>query len=489
MMLILRSLLIIIALFGATIFIHELGHFLVARRLGLVVEVFSIGFGPALWKRRRNGVVYKIGIIPFGGYVALPQMDPSLLEGDDATERKDEDGRSLPPPPPVAPWKKIAVALAGAAGNMLFAAALAWVVYFIGKPSAPDERSAGVGYVAPDSAAAAAGLRPGDVIRRVNGRPVGNWQDLVTLLTIENLDTFEAEVEPPDGAARTLTLPTERLDVGVRLPAGVGRVNILRVWAVNSGSSAEEAGLRKGDTLLEFAGEKLYSREHLIQLAGEYRDREAPLVIRRDGQTLTVNVRPQYEPEMKRALIGIWFDTIGNVDYDKVVHPRPGRQLREHAGGIFRLLRAFTSRRQARAAAGTVGGPVSIFLMYWHMVQASIRMALWFTVFLNVNLAILNLLPFPVLDGGHILFSVWEWIAGRPAHRLVISAAYRLFATLLIALFIYLTYRDTMRFLWPARPRPVPTATETPAETTEPAPDKAAEVDPSAPAPNEPPSP
>jgi len=454
---ILSSVFVILALFGATIFVHELGHFLVARRLGLVAEVFSVGFGPAIWKRRRKGVLYKIGCIPCGGYVALPQMDPSLIEGGAAPERTDAEGRPLSPPPPVAPWKKIAVALAGAAGNALFALLLAWIVYWVGKPSSPDERMAGVGFVMPGSAAETAGLKPGDVIRRVNGRPVANWIDLATILTIENLDQFEAEIESPDGTVRALALSAERLDVGVRLPVGVGRINIPRVWSVSRGSSAEAAGLRQGDTLLAFDGQALYSREQLIHLAAEYRDREAPLRFRRGTEILETQVRPQYDAEQKRALIGIWFDTIGSVDYDKVVHPRPGDQLRSHAGSIFRLLGALTNlsdRKQAKSAASTVGGPVSIFLMYWHMVRASLRMALWFTVFLNVNLAILNLLPIPVLDGGHILFSAWEWIAGRPAHRFIIGAAYRGFAALLIALFVYLTYRDTMRFIWPARPAP-----------------------------------
>lgn len=473
-MMILGSVLVILALFGATIFVHELGHFLVARRLGLVAEVFSIGFGPAIWKRRRNGVLYKIGAIPCGGYVALPQMDPSLLDGGPAPEQKDEDGRPLPPLPPVAPWKKIAVALAGAAGNAIFALLLATVVYWVGKPSSPDERIAGVGFVEPDSEAAAAGLKPGDIIRRVNGRPVANWIEMATVLTIENISTFEAEVESPEGTIRTLTLSAEPLDVGVRLPKGVGRVNIPRVWSVNRGSSAEAAGLRKGDTLLAFDGVPLYSREQLIHMAAAYRDREAPLRVRRGAETLEVTVRPQYDPTQNRALIGIWFDTIGNVDFDQVVYPRPGQQLRSHAGSIFRLLGALTDRRQARAAAGTVGGPVSIILMYWHMVRASLRMALWFTVFLNVNLAILNLLPIPVLDGGHIIFSAWEWIAGRPAHRFIIGAAYRGFAVLLIALFLYLTYRDTMRFIWPGR-SPAPAAKDgTPPDSGAEAPDESA---------------
>ncbi len=456
-MLTLRTIFVVAALFGATIFVHELGHFLVARRLGLIAEVFSIGFGPALWKRKRKGVLYKIGVIPCGGYVALPQMDPTLLEGGAPAEGKPAGEPPAPPPPRVAPWKKILVALAGAGGNLLFAMLLAWVIFWIGKPATPDERSAGIGFVEPESAAAEAGLRAGDTIVRANGKTVENWLDLATALTLEARDEVELEVVSPDGARRVVTVPCDGGELGVRRPAGISGVNIPRVWEVEPDSPAAAIGLRRGDTLLAFAGEKIYSREHLAHKVNEYRDREALLTFRRDGETLETMVRPAYDEAAGRARIGIRFDLVGGVDYDQVVYPRPGYQLRTHAGQIFRFLRALTNRKQAGAAAGAVGGPLSILMMYWNMAWSSVRMALWFTVFFNVNLAILNLLPIPVLDGGHILFSTYEWIARRPAPRRLVQFAHHAFAALLIALFVFLLYRDTRLWFWPRRAPSEPT--------------------------------
>ncbi len=460
----LQTLVIVLLLFSATIFVHELGHFLTARRLGMVVEVFSIGFGPAIWKRKRNGILYKIGCIPFGGYVALPQMDPSLSAENTAEKTSDA------PLPPAAPWKKTLVAIAGAGGNALFAFLLSVVVFWVGKPSAPHERIAAIGYVEPDSRAAQWGLRPGDVIERAAGRPVENWLELSTRLTLENLEEVALEVRSPDGTMRSVTLPTEKNDLGVRTPAGLGMVNICRVRRALPGMSAEAAGVVAGDVILAFGGQTVYSREHLRQLTDFYRDRETILTVRRDGAPLDLTVRPAYDEKENRALIGIEFDLIGGVDFDRFVYPRPGAQMRSHAGGIFRFLRSLVTPKQARAAAGAVGGPISILFMYWQIVRMSFRMALWFTAFLNVNLAILNLLPLPVLDGGHILFSVLEALARGPLRRSIVLATHRVFAALLIALFLFLAYRDTLRWIWPRRLSQAAEAAPSPEPSTPPQP-------------------
>ncbi|MDZ4198989.1 MAG: site-2 protease family protein, partial [Kiritimatiellia bacterium] len=167
----------IVLLFSLTIFVHELGHFLVARLCGLTVEAFSIGFGPALWQRKRGGTLYKIGALPFGGYVALPQLDPT---GGAAAE----PGKPVLPPAP--PGRRIAVSAAGAIFNLLFAFLLAWIVFLVGKPSAPHERRCVVGYVEEASEAWETGLRIGDEILRADGKPVSNWQDLLTQLTLSS---------------------------------------------------------------------------------------------------------------------------------------------------------------------------------------------------------------------------------------------------------------------------------------------------------------
>lgn len=431
------TLLIVLILFGLTIFIHELGHFLVARRFGMKVDAFAIGFGPAIWSTKRNGVLYKIGIIPFGGYVALPQMDP---EGAEATA----EGRV----PDIAPWKKIPVAAAGAVGNIILAFIIAWIISIIGKPSAPHERDTIVGYVqsegeARERLAYEQGLRAGHRIVSVNDKPVSSWQDINVEATLSR--EVVLEVETPEEMI-TVTLPTWDTEMGVRLLPGVAWVGHSDVAQVVPDSPAEQAGIRPGDRLLEFNEVKLYSTAQLIRLVDEHRDQQVPLVVKRGEEVLTLNVRPEYNQEEDRALIGIVFSPpLWTVDYDQVIYPHPWEMIREFSTLIFKVLGALVTPSQAGMAASALAGPVYILYALWDMVQNSFAMALWFTCLLNVNLAVLNLLPIPVLDGGHIVFSLWEMITRRRINArfkvIVMSACW----FLLIFAMIYLSFRDVSR--------------------------------------------
>lgn len=442
MLVALYTIVVVLLLFGVTIFVHEFGHFLAARACGLVVDVFSIGFGPALWKRKLGGVTYKIGLVPFGGYVTLPQMDPNGAKAEGAAE----PARDLPP---AAPWKKIIVALSGVVGNMILAVFLAYLVYWIGKPSSPHERNCIVGTVDTNSAVYAQGLRIGDEIASVNGEPVGNWDELTLAVALRtNVLLGIRSAEGP----KQMAVPTEENWTGIRMVPGIGWVDSCSIASVDPGSSAERAGIRRGDVIVEFAGTKLYSRDHLIEVVNRERDRESPAKIRRDGEILDVLVTPQFDPAVNRARIGVVFSWV-DVDFDQVVHPRPGAQIREHATTIFRILRALLTPRQARAASKAVGGPVSILFMFWITVRRSLMLAIWFTGMLNVNLAVINLLPIPVVDGGHVVFGIWEWVTRRPIGARVYNTVMNFFATLLIAVFVLLTYRDIVRWFVPLLPK------------------------------------
>lgn len=449
----------IILLFSLTIFVHELGHYLAARACGMVVETFSIGFGPALWQKRVKGVLYKIGSLPFGGYVALPQLDPT---GESLGGNPEAPERAIPP---AAPWKKIVVAAAGAVGNLLLAVALAWVIFWVGKPSAPHERRCVVGFVEETSEAWTAGLRIGDEILRVDGESIGNWQDLLMILALSSGEATDLAVRTAsDGPERTMRVPTVKAGFGLRFPIGVDVENLCRVGGVMAGGSAEAAGLIAGDLIVELGGEKVYSRQHLSAIVTRERDRDLAIRIKRGTELLDLTVRPTYDPKENRALIGILFSQI-DVDFDTITHPRPLAQIREHATGILRFLRALVTPKEAKAAAGAVGGPVSILYTYWQLMESSFLMAIWFTVFLNVNLGILNLLPIPVLDGGHIVFSAFEGVFRRPAPKWLVLWSYRVFATLLIGVFILLTFRDSKRWILPLFDRDrEPAAAPAPAE-------------------------
>ncbi|HMP74696.1 MAG TPA: RIP metalloprotease RseP [Kiritimatiellia bacterium] len=422
------ALVLVLFLFGLTIFVHELGHFLVARWCGLTVDAFSIGFGPAIWKRKINGVDYKIGILPFGGYVALPQMDP-------ATGRPDSEARqrSLPA---VSPGKKILVALAGVTCNMILAFVIAYIVYWGGQSYAPPEGRVIVGYVATNSPAYEAGIRIGDQIESVANKAIRTWDDFILEVGVAK-ENPTVRVLHRDGNQSEVVLPRIEF-MGAHFIPGLTALNYCYVLGTRPGSSAEAAGLRTGDRIVELDGIELFSREHLVQLVNERAGQTIPALVERDGGRVELMVTPAYDAELKRALIGIEFVTL---DVRK-----PVEQIKSHAMLVVRLLQKLVTPAESKGAASAVGGPVAILSMFWMYVQGSFLMALWFTCLINVNLAVLNLLPIPVLDGGHIMLSLWELITRRPASHRVVSFIWNVSAILLMSLFALLTWRDVNRF-------------------------------------------
>ena len=428
---------VVLVLFSLTIFVHELGHFLVARRLGLVVEVFSIGFGPAIWKRTRKGITYKIGIVPFGGYVALPQLDPSGM-----ARIQGQNGADGVAYPPVTPGKKFLVSVAGSVGNILLAIALAWVVYLVAKPSDSGIAEHPVlGYVDTNSVAFATGLRAGDEILSVNGEEVGTWQQFLQLATLAS--NVSLSVRHGDDVV-TRAMDTAKDEFGIRTIPGIESGAPSRVLTVEPGKSADRAGMQSGDVIKTFDGIRVGSNRHLVDLVAQRASQSVPVTVLRRGETVEMQVTPEFDPDMGRARIGIHFDTMG-IQMDELAQRPPLEQIRHDASAIVRMLRALVTPREAKQAAEGIGGPPMILVTFWYVVKVSLLAALSFTRFLNVNLAIINLLPFPVLDGGHIMFALWEIVTRRRVHPRVADALVNVFAVVLIGLMIFLSFRDIGR--------------------------------------------
>lgn len=438
---------VVALLFSLAIFIHEFGHYLAARWLGLKVDAFSIGFGPAIWKKTVNGIEYKICCIPFGGYVALPQLDPSgmqKIQGDNSGG-EDENGEPLPD---IAPWKRILVAFAGPLGNVVLAVFLAFLLFLV--PAARmNVTGTEVGSVLRSSKAYERGLRVGDRIETVNGVSVETWSDLrVESMLAGDQETGLFGIVRPDGTRTTLELPFTTNNVfGVKMLGGVAPLGKCVVTNVLAGSVAEKAGLRPDDELVTLNGQSVGSTWHFIERMVENGVNPVTLGVLRGREKLTFEVTPVMDQEAKRPLIGVMLDDPSEQVMSWMMYRNPWKQLKWDSLSVVRVLKALVTPRakgERKAVAKNIGGPVTIVVGLYRSAKGSMWDGLGFLRMICMNLAILNLLPLPVLDGGHILFALYEILFRRKPHPKFVSIVTNFFAFLLIGLMLFLVFRDVL---------------------------------------------
>ena len=461
----------VLILFNLIIIAHELGHFVAARWRGLVVEKFGIWFGKPLWKKTIGGVEYSLGSIPAGGFVALPQLAPmESVEGGSVHDRA-----SLPP---VSALDKIIVALSGPVASMLLALLCAVIVWFVGRPVSQAESSTVIGYVVPEGPAARAGLQPGDKILEVNRHPVskfagmGNMRQSVMWNVVRSEEPLiPVEIER-DGAVQTVEVePTvpERQGWGRRPLRQIGILPAMTpmVAKVFKDSPAAVAGIRPRDLITAVDGQPLLSLPSL----SEYLDQHqagvpVDLTVQRGEETLQLAVTPLLPEGEKKPRIGIQWDDRGPTVLE---HPNPLQLVVGSVRTMVDTLSAVFSPR-SDIKAEHLSGPVGIMRIYYLLFESpdGWRLALWFSVVLNVNLALLNLLPIPVLDGGHIMLAIIESIRRKPINVRVLEIVQSGFAFLIIGYMLYVTFFDVQDLPWRGK------AEEPPAELKfTPAPDKA----------------
>jgi RIP metalloprotease RseP len=526
---------VVFLLFGAAIFVHEFGHFWVALKRGLIVEEFAIGFGPIVWSREHDGILYSIRLIPAGGFVKLPQMLTSdAIEGkaEDKSEEKDEenesddknedgDPESGEELPEVSPFSKILVAFAGPLMNVIFAFAIAIFIWIIGIPKQINEPV--IGYVGKASEEYRLGVRPGDVFKVVNGVEIETWQDViyavldstgktvdVTLLRGDEEINVDLAADTWDGGIRRLRLESrdmlkvlsfetpsllgeagfepEDMIQSVNGKEAYSQYHLLDMLMANSGEKktiqvmrkgaaveleyetpdvagvkvgmvinededgkatpASKADIEKGDFIKSAGSKHVTSTLQLIDIVrAQEKGKKLELELIRGKETLIVEVTP-VEGRLGIGLeqeVGLSFMP-EPIRYSKeLAHPTPIEQISDVLDKIAITFKALGRGKESGVGAKDLSGPVGIFGMLAIQVNHSIMLALGFLVLLNINLAILNLLPVPVLDGGHILMSIIEWIRKEPVSVRVQEWATTAFAALLLCFFVYVTFADVKR--------------------------------------------
>lgn len=427
----------VVLLFGAAVFVHEFGHFLVARWCGLKVEGFSIGFGPKLFGWTRHGIDYAWRLIPAGGFVKLPQMVTSeTLEG------KAEGGETLPPASPEA---KILVAVAGPVMNAIFAFALATLLYFVGLPIRVNP--AVIGGVRPDSAEAKLGIRPGDRVVALNGKPVKSWEDLQMSVAMAPTNQFAVTMERGQEKSTYVLTAQVNEQLGLKL-LDLEPEDHPVVDEVKPGSAAAEAGVKKGDEVLSFAGAPIVGQEQLVTLIKDSGGKASKMEVRRGQERLALTVTPRVEPGTKIGRLGfvIGPSTLSVYTVQKP-GPLPWVLVGEVCQNTFDTLRALMHPKKTGVGVSDLSGPPGILAALAVELKADLRLGLRFMVLLNISLAILNLMPLPVLDGGHIAMAILEKLRGRPLSPRVQESATTIFAVLLISFMLYVSYNDVVRRL------------------------------------------
>ena len=526
----------VLALFNLLIIVHELGHFLAARWRGLYIEKFGVWFGKPIWKKTINGVEYSLGSLPFGGFVALPQLAPmDIIEG-----KADVDRAQLPK---ISAFDKIIVAFAGPLFSFLLAVVFAVFIWMVGRPVSESEATTIIGYVVPASPAAQAGLKAGDKILSVDGHGVtrfgGMSEDSITWrivrsegetipITVERnedgkrrLITVEAkpiipqthawwkrkglrqiEIAPaetplaarvlPDSPAAKAGIQANDLIVGIngkplyhineiddflrqnpstpiqlRLKRNGADVTVpfepgpLVVGEVLKDSPAARVGLQKGDAILAIDQIPMKSTAAASDYIRQHGDQPVVFSVQRALNKFDLKVTPEVPQGEQSPRVGISWEDYGIVldTYGRLTrtYPTPLEQIRAATLAVVNTLGAIASPK-SDVRLQHMSGPVMMLRVYYLMFENrdGWLMALWFSVILNVNLAILNLIPMPVLDGGHIALALVEALRRRPVNARVLEIVQTACAVVIIGFMVYIAFFDVQDLFGRAGPKFVP---------------------------------
>ncbi|QID18026.1 RIP metalloprotease RseP [Nitrogeniibacter mangrovi] len=438
---------------GLLILIHELGHYSVARLCNVKVLRFSVGFGKPLlkWHAGRDRTEWVLALFPLGGYVKM--LDEREGEVPEHLRHRAFNTQSV--------WRRFAIVAAGPLANLALAVLLYWVVFVAGV----NELRPRIAVTAPDTIAASAGLRDGDEILSVNGVSVQSWQDWrwAVLKSVMNEPAASVSVRSTDGETATYALPLDGVvvdegqddpmtQIGVRpfrppIPAVVG--------SIMAGGAAEAAGLRVGDRVVAIDGAPIADFMDLVDIVSKAPGKTLDFEVRRGGQTLNVDLAPKPEQVDGRTLgrIGVGVQRPAGDStsmFVKVAYP----PLEAFGRAVHQTwdMSTFSLAMIGRMVTGelswrNLSGPVTIADYAGQSAKMGLDHYIKFLALISISLGVLNLLPIPVLDGGHLLYYVLEILRGGPVPERVMEIGQQIGLALLVMLMAFAFYNDINRLI------------------------------------------
>lgn len=451
---------IIISILGAiaaifiVVLIHELGHFTVARLLHVKVTKFSIGFGKAIWSYTppKSGIEYAIGIIPLGGYVKMLGEQPDQIE-DEALRKQSYSAQPV--------WSRMAIALAGPLANIILAIVAFLIVYLLGVTYVKPV----IGKVVPQSIAAKANLQPGAQIIQIGKRDIYGWQQVMTSLLAHIGDSKKVSVITlKDHQKSQHWLDLSQWTIKKRTPDIIGSLGFIPyrvpipavVKKVMPQSPAARGGMQANDRIVKINGKPVTDWLDVLRVIRHHADKTVTMTVNRKGlagKQLTVHVGVA-DPKAKQK--------IGHIGAEVLLPKLPPSMLHIVRYGFFESIAAGATRTwnlftlnlkilgkmfTGAVSVNTLGGPISIFKTAGQASQAGWSVYLSFIGFVSVALAFINLLPIPMLDGGHVFFQLIEVVTRKPVPMRYQILGVKIGIVLILWLMVQATINDILRLV------------------------------------------
>ena len=429
--------------------LHEFGHYIVARLCGVKVVRFSVGFGKPFFSRKRGDTEWCLAPIPLGGYVKMVDTREGEVAQADLPYAFDKQH----------PAKRIAIVAAGPLTNL----ALAVLLYGLSFSFGVTEIRPYVGTVEPNTIAARAGFQSGDRIQSVNSTPVEDWGSAQTEIAL-NLEAGKVAVavQTASGAPAVRTIDAAGTEEAGKIAKNQGYIGLMPfkittvIGGIEKGSPADKAGLKTGDKLTAADGKPITSWQEWANLTRQSPGRKIALTYERDGQARTANIRPDTVERSDKTLIGrVGLLPQSDKAWDRQIRRnyRPsvvrafGMGWEKTVSHSWTTVKFFGKLISGNASASHISGPLTIADIAGQSAELGLQSYLEFLALVSISLGVLNLLPVPVLDGGHLVFYTAEWIRGKPLGERIQNIGLRFGLALMMLMMAIAFFNDITRLL------------------------------------------